>query len=195
MNLSMKEIARATESSVENAALYHPHLNAAMSRFEITTPARVAAFLATVSIESAKLSKVEEDLYYKDAERLASIYPRAFKSTLEAAPYVKNPTKLGTLLYNGYHGRGLIQLTWLRNYQAASIALHLDCVANPDLLKQPQHAAMSAAWFWTSNGCNAAADQKDAPEFRRLINGKARMHLMEVAKLWAANLQWMEVAS
>lgn len=195
MDLSIKELARATDAALPDATKFHQHLLAAMKRFSITTPRRASAFLATVSIESARLKKTEEDLYYRDAARLAAIYPRAFKTAAEAAPFVCNAQALGHKLYAGYWGRGLIQLTWVSNYAAAAKALGIDCVVQPALLTQPEHAAMSAAWFWSTAGCNAAADKGDIAEVRRLVNGPARLHLAEVTKLAATNMQWMETTA
>lgn len=174
------QLAKATEATLADATKYHAALIAAMERFKITTPRQRAAFIGgTVAIESQNLSKVEESLYYKDAARLASIYPRAFKSAAQAEPYTRNGAKLGQLLYNGYWGRGLIQLTWLDNYKACAEALGFDYVANPGLLTLPQHAALSAAWFWDSRNCNVPAEKGDMTEVARLVNGPRLMHLTE----------------
>ena len=150
-----------------------------MLRFEITSLQRQAAFLATVAVESQHLSAVEESLYYKDAARLARIYPRAFKNAAAAVPYVRNPQGLSELLYKGYAGKGLIQLTWRRNYERASEALGYDYVGDPSMVSQPKHAALTAAWYWHDEGCNAPADKGDMVEVTRKVNGPALMHLTE----------------
>ncbi|MGH1338716.1 MAG: glycoside hydrolase family 19 protein [Aureispira sp.] len=41
----------------------------------------------------------------------------------------------------GYHGRGLVQLTWKRNYQKMSDLLGVDFVNHPDKVMLPQYAA------------------------------------------------------
>lgn len=41
----------------------------------------------------------------------------------------------------------------------------------PELLEQPQHAAMSAAWFWSTKGLNTLADQGEFVRITRRING------------------------
>lgn len=41
----------------------------------------------------------------------------------------------------GYHGRGLVQLTWERNYQKMSDLLGVDFVNYPDRVMLPQYAA------------------------------------------------------
>lgn len=173
-------LAQCTGSTMADALRFEEPLTAAMERFSIDRyPRRQAAFLATISIESQKLTKVEEGLYYKDAARLASIYKRAFKSASEAQPYTRNPKALGDLLYKGYWGRGLGQLTWEKNYRAAGNALGFDYLANPNLVLEPQHAALTAAWFWDANGCNVPADQGDMKGVTRIVNGPALMHLAE----------------
>ena len=180
MNLfSVEQLASATSAPYGNAKTYHQPLLDGMTRFNIDSLQRQAAFLATVSVESQQLSKMEESLYYKDAARLARIYPRAFKNAAAAVPYVRNPQGLSELLYKGYAGKGLIQLTWRRNYERASEALGFDYVGNPALVAEPKHAALTAAWYWHDAKCNDPADKGDMTEVTRRVNGPALMHLAE----------------
>lgn len=179
MSFAVEQLAAATSAPCGNAKVHHPHLCAAMSRFNIDSLQRQAAFLATVSVESQQLSKMEEGLYYKDAARLARIYPRAFKSAADAEPYARNPKGLGDLLYKGYWGRGHLGLTWRRNYERASEALGYDYVGDPALVATPKHAALTAAWYWHDAKCNDPADKGDMTEVTRRVNGPALMHLAE----------------
>lgn len=179
MTFTVEQLAAATTAPYGNAQTYHQHLQDAMVRFDICSLQRQAAFLATVAVESQHLSAVEEGLYYKDASRLARIYPRAFKSMADAEPYTRNPKGLGELLYKGYAGKGLIQLTWRRNYERASEALGYDYVGNPALVATPKHAALTAAWYWHDAKCNDPADKGDMTEVTRRVNGPALMHLAE----------------
>ena len=180
MNLfSVEQLASATSAPYGNAQTYHQPLLDGMTRFNIDSLQRQAAFLATVSVESARLSSPEESLYYKDPDRLARIYPRAFKNAAAAVPYARNPQGLSELLYKNYHGRGLLGLTWRRNYERASEALGYDYVGNPALVATPKHAALTAAWFWHDAKCNDPADKGDMTEVTRRVNGPALMHLAE----------------
>ena len=179
MTFTVEQLAAAASSPYGNAKVYHQHLLDGMTRFNIDSLQRQAAFLATVSVESAHLSAVEEGLYYRDAARLARIYPRAFKDAKAAEPYTHNPKGLSELLYKGYSGRGLIQLTWRRNYERASEALGYDYVGNPSLVAEPKHAALTAAWYWHDAKCNDPADRGDMTEVTRRVNGPALMHLAE----------------
>lgn len=186
--LTVDKVGRATGAAPANAARFTGPLKEAMQRFDITTPLRQAAFLATVGVESARLTATEEGLYYTDAARLARIYPRAFKNALVAQPYTRNPKLLGDLLYRGYWGRGLIQLTWEKNYRAAGEALGFDYLQYPELVAGPPHAALTAGWYWAANGCNAAADKGDMREVTRLVNGPALMHMAERQELYKTAL-------
>ncbi|MGJ7497177.1 glycoside hydrolase family 19 protein [Variovorax sp. RT4R15] len=177
--MDAQTLAKCTGATLQDAEVYAQPLTAAMDRFHIDTPKRQAAFLATIAIESMNLTKVEEGLYYKDAARLAKIYPRAFKSAADAEPFARNPQALGKLLYQGYWGRGFIQLTWEKNYRAAGDALGFDYINQPSLVLEPQHAALTAGWFWDDANCNAPADDGDMRGMTLRVNGKALMHLDE----------------
>ncbi len=195
MTLTVDEIAKGTGGTIINAFKFHQHLNDGMRNFGIATARQKAAFLATLGIESAHLTATEESLYYRDAARLAKIYKRAFGGdAAKALPYVKNSRKLSELLYNGYHGRGLIQLTWLKNYEAASAALGYDYVREPALVCQPRHAALTACWFWHNAKCNAPAEADDMEEVTLRVNGPALMHLPERQALFASNTEWLVAA-
>lgn len=189
--LTIEELARATSAKRTHAAIYVDALNEAMDRYKINTPRRIAAFLATVAVESQQLTKMEEGLYYRDPARLLAVYPRAFKTAQAAVPYARNPSGLSQLLYKGYHGRGMIALTWERNYKEAGEALGFDFVRYPAALMQPRYAALSAAWYWATNGCNEAADRGDMDDVTRRVNGPARMHQVERVAQYKANMEWI----
>ncbi|MNR48060.1 Chitinase class I [compost metagenome] len=70
-------------------------------------------------------------------------------------------------------GRGLIQVTGRANYGRASQALFGDdrLLKTPELLEQPEWAAKSAVWFWTTRNLNALADADRFTDITRAING------------------------
>lgn len=175
------QLQRATGSTAADAEKYCMVLDQAMERFLIESPKQRAAFIGTVDVESQSLSKVEEGFYYSDAERLARTFKRLFNSDpAKAAPYTRNPKALSVLLYpDRMWGRGLIQLTWASNYMKCGQALGFNYLAEPDLLLQPWHAAMSAGWFWSHNGCNLPALSGNMEEVTRRVNGPAMLHLSE----------------
>lgn len=171
--------------SPSNAAKYCDAINEACSRFQINSRARITGFVAHICTESGRLSAVRENLNYS-ALRLTQVWPRRFPTIAAATPYAMNPEALANKTYgdglgntqpgDGYRflGRGFIQITGRFNYTACGKALGLDLAAHPELLEQPEYAALSAAWFWSSHGCNSVADADTEDALRqttKIING------------------------
>src|SRR5436190_4449696 len=171
--------------------VWTPALNAAMERFEITTPYRAAAFLAQVAHESGEFSRLTENLSYT-AARLCAVWPNRFPTIEAAQPYERNPERLANYVYakrlgNGdvttgdgwrFRGRGLIQLTGRGNYRSCGTALTLPLEAEPQRLESPLAAALAAAQFWQSRGLNHLADDQnddnddeDFISITKIING------------------------
>ena len=70
-----------------------------------------------------------------------------------------------------YSGKGLIQLTGKSNYAELTLNTGIDFVSNPDLLKEPAYALISACFFWKNNNLNMFADKKDILSLSKAING------------------------
>lgn len=189
--LTPTKLAKAFPSC-QKPDIWAAAITAAADRFDITSNDRLASFLAQTAHESGSFNQLEENLNYSTAKRLVAVWPKRFPTEASAAPFVRNPQLLANRVYaarngNGpeasgdgwrYRGRGLIQITGRSNYAEAGKGIGLDLVAQPELLLQPQHAAMSAAWFWASRGLNALADDRtddsDLEDFTRItkiING------------------------
>lgn len=183
MMLRVDQLQQIFPQSRQQAALFFDPLARAMGVFQINTPPRIAAFLAQIGHESGELRVLEENLNYR-ADRLLAVFPKYF-SEKTAPAYARNPQSIASLVYanrmgNGsvasgdgwkYRGRGLIQITGHDNYAACGKAVGADLVADPDLLLQPHWAALSAAWFWATHGCNALADAGKFDAITQRING------------------------
>ncbi|WP_308583516.1 glycoside hydrolase family 19 protein [uncultured Pseudomonas sp.] len=132
-------------------------LNAAMSQYAIDTPARIAAFIAQIGHESGQLRLLRE----------------IWGPTAQQAGYEGRADLGNTVPGDGfkYRGRGLIQITGRANHLACGEALGLDLINKPELLEVPQHASMSAAWFWSTRGLNILADRGAFSRITRRING------------------------
>lgn len=153
------------------------------SNFDINTPERVAGFLAQTGHESGGFRFTSEDLHYR-AEALTRIWPTRFPPGV-AESYAMQPEKIANRAYadrmgNGnetsgdgwkYRGRGLIQLTGKDNYAAFSLGADNEALVKPELVAEPELAALSAGWFWRENGLNELADNKDIVGMTRRING------------------------
>lgn len=183
MQISPDAIRQIMPAARGAADLYAHPLSDATDRFGISTPARLAAFLAQVAEESAQLNRVSENLNYR-ATSLTSLFPRHFNEA-SAAAVEHQPERIANILYAGrmdngdeasgdgwaFRGRGLIQITFRRNYGACGEALGLPLLDQPDLLLQPDNAAASAAWYWAANGLNELADAGEFVAITRRING------------------------
>jgi len=84
-----------------------------------------------------------------------------------------------------YYGRGLVQLTWKRNYQKLSDLLGLDLVNHPELALQPGTAykimslGMTRGLFTGKKLADYLNVEKaDYVDARRIINGLDRAHLI-----------------
>jgi putative chitinase len=62
-------------------------------------------------------------------------------------------------------------LTGRDNYRRCGIDLGEDFVNHPDRLLLPVNAALSAGWFWHTNGLNAVADDGDVITMTEKVNG------------------------
>lgn len=182
MRFTANELALVCASTVANAAKYVQYLNDHMEMAQINTPRRVAMFLAQVSHESQRLSKVEENLSYS-AKRLTQVWPSRFPTLAAAAPYAMNPKALANKTYGNrmgntgpndgwmYRGRGLKQLTGKNNYAHMTKVMGIDFVNNPDLVALDAYAAGTAVQFWRDAGGNVYADRGDYMGLTKAING------------------------
>ena len=158
-------------------------LNNAMERFGINTQNRVAMFLAQCAHESGGFRHLVENLHYTAAQ-LVQMWPQRFTAETAAA-MAGDEERIAERAYGGrmgnavegggdgyrFRGRGIIQLTGRTNYRLATNALGEDFTGDPDKAREPRWAALIAAWFWSTNGCNELADAGDFEGVTRRING------------------------
>jgi putative chitinase len=200
-------ITRENLLAITTPAMADKWLNpliATCEQFEINTPERIAGFLSQIAHESAGFSATRENLNYS-AEALCRVWPSRFNAE-NCQEYARNPEKIANKAYssrmgNGpeesgdgakFLGRGLIQLTGKDNYSRFSAATGVDVVENPELVAEPEMAALSAGWFWSTNGLNALADNRDVVAMTKKINGGTHGLDDRQAK-YAAVLASMEV--
>lgn len=165
-----------------------------MPRFGILGVPRESAFLGQMHHECSGFTRFEENLNYKDPQRIAMIFRRAFDLDRDkvidpeeiefAKQYVRNPQKLANRAYANkfgnrdeasgdgwkFRGRGPIQTTFHDNYQATSFWTGIDLVKSPDELLVPRHGCAAACGYWKSHGCNELADVGDHDQITREIN-------------------------
>ena len=174
--------AAVSGCTLANAEKYAPGLNAAIEKYGINTPLRLAHFLAQIGHESIGFSATRESMNYS-VEAILKTFSRARISEADAKTFGRldkparpaNQSAIANLAYGGawgltnlgntkpgdgwkYRGGGLMQTTGKKNYSDAGRAIGVDLVTNPDLLNVPENATMSAGAFWHSRNLNALAD-------------------------------------
>jgi putative chitinase len=124
-----------------------------IARAELTTPLRLAHFLAQCAHESDGFCTTVEyasGREYEGRRDLGNVHP---------GDGVR------------FKGRGLIQVTGRANAGACGKFLCVDFLSHPELLAQFPYAAMSAVWFWSTRSLNALADRDDIIAVTHRVNG------------------------
>lgn len=152
------ELAQVMDIPLARAQKWADALTAAMAGAQINTRLRIAAFLAQIGHESGSL-----------------VYSKELGGPSYFAKY-DGRKDLGNVRPGDgarFAGRGLIQVTGRANYQKASQMLFGDdrLLKNPELLEQPEWAAKSAAWFWSSRKLNDLVDGAQFTDLTKRING------------------------
>jgi len=174
-------------------------LNETCRSFDITTPLRIAHFLAQTAHESANYTVLVENLNY-GARGLLATWPSRFDEA-KAALYERQPEKIANYVYaermgNGpessgdgwrFRGRGILQLTGRATYRAAGQFLGADLEAEPELLATPRFASLAAGWYWQARNINALCDSDDGVAVTEAVNGgrhglEHRLELLNLAK-------------
>ncbi|GAB7529383.1 glycoside hydrolase family 19 protein [Pseudomonas sp. 3A(2025)] len=160
--------------------IFVPALNRAMPRFKIDNRLRIAAFLAQGGHESGHLHRLVENLNYS-AQGLMSTWPTRFDARL-AAECARKPERIAHVVYGSrmgntqpgdgwrFRGRAVLQITGRDNYRVAGTALGLPLEREPELLEQPEQAALASAWWWSQAGLNELADAGRFQDIGILIN-------------------------
>lgn len=152
------ELAQVMNIPLARAQKWADALTAAMAGGQINTRLRIAAFLAQIGHESGSL-----------------VYSKELGGPSYFAKYDGRKDLGNTQPGDGarFAGRGLIQITGRANYGRASQALFGDdrLLKNPELLEEPEWAAKSATWYWSTRNLNALADADRFTEITRAING------------------------
>jgi len=155
-----------------------------LPKYQITTPARVAMFMAQTGHESGNYTALVENLNYKP-QALMAIWKKRFPTMEIANAYAHNPEKIANRAYcdrmgNGseesgdgwkFHGRGLIQLTGRGLYEAFAREIGKDLDECVDYCETPDGAVESACFFWEHHGLNAISDAGDIVKATKVING------------------------
>lgn len=168
ISLTQALLASALSIPASRAQLWASTMQPALQLADISTPQRLACWLAQVGHETGRLRYVRE------------IWgPTAAQQRYE--PVTTLSRRLGnTQPGDGrrYLGRGLIQTTGRANYARLTDRVRQlmgdsapDFVATPALVEVPQWAAIAAAVYWRDRDLNRWADAFDFVTLTKRING------------------------
>jgi putative chitinase len=159
-------------------------------KYNITTPLRIAGFMAQCAHESQDFRALEENLNYS-AETLLKVFPRYFGAGKEdAAAYARNPEKIANYVYMDanrskqgalgntqpgdgwkFRGGGIKQLTGRNNYAVFGKDLGMTADEVAAYVRTKKGALESACWFWKKNSLEKFADADDIVGMTKKING------------------------
>jgi putative chitinase len=159
----------------------------------ITTPLRMAHFLAQAMQETGAFTVLRENMNYS-APRMVEIFGvgkhSARVTKAEAALLAHHPEQIAERVYglgnpkkavelgntepgDGflYRGNGILQTTGRGNHRRMGKACGVDFEGNPNLVTAPEHALKPALQEWTEGDLNVFADKNDIRTITLRING------------------------
>jgi len=159
----------------------------------ITTPQRMAHFLAQAMQETGAFTLLRENMNYS-APLLLQIFGVDHHSAkitpAEAATLAHDPEAIAERVYGlgnphkanelgntqpgdgfAFRGNGVLQTTGRGSHRRMGQACGVDFEGNPNLVTAPEHALKPAFQEWSDGNLNAAADANDIVRITRVING------------------------
>ncbi len=161
----------------------------------VDNPRRLCAFLGQIFVETAGLAVMEENLNYRNPDRLDALFSKVRGIEDAKALIAKGPQAIANRVYGGradlgngdeasgdgwkYRGSGYKQLTGRFNYRAMGQLIGLDLENNPDWVRVNPTAAKVAFAFWDAKKCSPLADVGDVEAITERVNGPAKLALAE----------------
>lgn len=179
--------------SIANAEEHAAALESARAASSVSTPQRLCHFMGQVFVETAGFTAMEENLNYRNPQRLDAVFSAVRGLEDAKALIARGPQAIADRVYanrlgNGneasgdgwrYRGSGYKQLTGRANYRAIGAIVGTDLEGEPDLSRDPVHAARIAFAFWDANECSLLADAGNLERITEKINGPAKLGLAE----------------
>lgn len=158
-------------------------------KYKITTPRRLAHFMAQIAHESAGLRRITENMNYSSG-RLLQVFGRSLAEeksarAIKAKELHKKPQAIANWVYGYrmgnrgrhtndgwiYRGSGFIQLTGREGFIKYGKHIGENIVDNPDKARTPEIGIKTALAYWDTHNLNQYADMDDFCTIRRKING------------------------
>ena len=164
---------------------YLPYLNKYMTWAGIDSPNSLLCFLPNLFTESG---------HFKFVEEIASGDQYDTRVDLGNTPELDGDGRK-------YKGRGLGQITGRRNYRKftewceENFGFGINFVKNPERVREPEFAVLSAVWFWVVNDLEKYARQGDfrsvasiwntgKPNSRNINGWSSRLDNLQLVNNW-----------
>ncbi len=179
--------------NIKDAPAHATALEAARVESTVDNVRRLCAFLGQISVETGGFTLMEENMNYRNPERLDALFSRV-KGTADARALIaKGPQAIANRVYGGrlgngdeasgdgwrYRGSGYKQLTGRNNYREMGKLIGLDLENHPDWVRVNPTAAKVAFAFWDAKKCSPLADSGDIEAITERVNGPAMLALAE----------------
>ena len=160
-------------------------------KYNITTPSRIAGFMAQCAHESGDFRVLEENLNYS-AENLLRVFGRYFGAPPKrnANEYARKPEMIANYVYMDefrspssrlgntqpgdgwkFRGGGIKQLTGRSNFARFGQSIGMSADEAAAYVRTKKGAFESACWFWKTNNLERFADKDDIDGMSRAVNG------------------------
>jgi putative chitinase len=172
----------APHASAAIAAAIVTHADAVLPKWGINTAPRLWMLMAQISVESASLTALVENLNYS-AERLVQVWPTRFATVAAAQAYAGNPQALANKVYAGRlgnagpddgwlnRGQGLLQVTGLDNVKQLAGTMDLSVADARAALTSDAGMLDCAAASFAAADCLRHADAGDVTGCTKTLNG------------------------
>jgi putative chitinase len=178
---------------ISNAGAHAEALEQARLASSVSTARRLCHFMGQVFVETAGFTVMEENLNYRNPERLDAVFSAVRGSADAKALIARGPEAIANRVYanrlgNGneasgdgwrYRGSGYKQLTGRNNYRTIGVIVGMDLEGQPELARDPIGASKVAFAFWEASKCSPLADAGDLETITARINGPAKLGLAE----------------
>jgi putative chitinase len=190
---TISAISRIARNAKSNYLEALGHGDALFQEHNLTTPLRMAHFLAQALHETGGFTILRENMKYS-AARLIQIFGvnhhSAAVTAAEADRLANHPEDIAERVYGlgnprkarelgntqpgdgfRFRGNGVLQTTGRSNHRRMGEACGLDFENDPGLITAPEHALKPALHEWTQHNLNLAADRNDIRTITMRING------------------------
>lgn len=187
------ETLRKFAPKIKDPEIHASALEDARQTSSVTTTRRLCHFMGQIFVETGGFARMEENLNYRDPQRLDALFS-AVRGSEDARALIRlGAEAIANRVYanrlgNGneasgdgwkFRGSGYKQLTGRSNYREIGGLVGINIEDDPELARDPKAAAKIAFAFWDVRNCSPLADRGDVEGVTAKVNGPAKLALAD----------------